>query len=338
MTVPGSVATFDLRAQDPASPYGRPMLSLLSGRFPEGAGEVALTPGLASTLGLRIGDVWHAGASSRRVVGLVQNPQSLLDDFALVAPGQVPSPTQVEVLFDGPSSVVNSLGPDFTTSASANQSNALNPETVVLTLATLGMLLIALVSVGGFTVLAQRRLRAIGMVEAMGATRQAHPPRVAGQWHLRRGDRRAGRVRRRPRRLAGLATPPGAERPPPDPCVRAALGRDPARHGAGRGGHVLRRRAPGAGDHAGPGRRRALGPERASQADPPLRRARHRGARGRVLALRRVRGGGERGRRVAAGPRLRGADHRDHPAGAVLPGGAGRGGQQGSRHRSLGAA
>ena len=37
MTVPGSVATFDLRGQDPASPYGRPMLSLLAGRFPEGA-------------------------------------------------------------------------------------------------------------------------------------------------------------------------------------------------------------------------------------------------------------------------------------------------------------
>ena len=170
MTVPGSVATFDLRAQKVDGRYGRPMLSLLSGHYPEGPSEVALTPGLASTLGLRIGDVWHAGASSRRVVGLVQNPQSLLDEFALVTPGQVPSPTQVEVLFDGPSSVVNSLGPDFTTSAYANQSNALNPDTVVLTLATLGMLLIALVSVGGFTVLAQRRLRAIGMVEAMGAT------------------------------------------------------------------------------------------------------------------------------------------------------------------------
>jgi putative ABC transport system permease protein len=46
----------------------------------------------------------------------------------------------------------------------------LNPDTIVLTLATLGMLLIALVSVGGFTVLAQRRLRAIGMLESMGAT------------------------------------------------------------------------------------------------------------------------------------------------------------------------
>ena len=32
------------------------------------------------------------------------------------------------------------------------------------------MLLIALVSIGGFTVLAQRRMRSLGMLESMGAT------------------------------------------------------------------------------------------------------------------------------------------------------------------------
>ena len=37
-------------------------------------------------------------------------------------------------------------------------------------LATVGMLLIALVAVGGFTVLAQRRLRSLGMLGALGAT------------------------------------------------------------------------------------------------------------------------------------------------------------------------
>ncbi len=48
--------------------------------------------------------------------------------------------------------------------------NPLNPETIVLALATVGMLLIALVAVGGFTVLAQRRLRSLGMLGALGAT------------------------------------------------------------------------------------------------------------------------------------------------------------------------
>ena len=56
------------------------------------------------------------------------------------------------------------------TPASVAQSNALNPETISLAALVLGMLLIALVSVGGFTVLAQRRLRSIGMLESLGAT------------------------------------------------------------------------------------------------------------------------------------------------------------------------
>ena len=40
----------------------------------------------------------------------------------------------------------------------------------MLALATVGMLLIALVAVGGFTVLAQRRMRSLGMLGALGAT------------------------------------------------------------------------------------------------------------------------------------------------------------------------
>ena len=34
------------------------------------------------------------------MIGIVENPQNLLDTFALVAPGQVTRPTQVTVLFD----------------------------------------------------------------------------------------------------------------------------------------------------------------------------------------------------------------------------------------------
>ncbi len=169
LTVPGSVQTYDLRAQDPNGPFGTPMVSVLSGHYPAGPGQVAITPGLASTLNLKLGDTWDQDGTTRTVVGIVQNPQSLLAEFALVAPGLVTSPTQVTVLFDA-SVPADSLGPNFSTPGSSSQGNALNPETVVLTLATLGMLLIALVSVGGFTVLAQRRLRAIGMLESMGAT------------------------------------------------------------------------------------------------------------------------------------------------------------------------
>ncbi len=168
--VPGSVTTYSLRAQNPHGAFGQPMLSLASGHYPSGTGQVALTSGVASELHLNVGDTWRAGGSARRVVGIVTNPQNLLDEFALVAPGQVSAPTLVTVLFDAPGVDPRSLGPNVVSRTAADNTNVLNPVTISLTAATLGMLLIALVGVGGFTVLAQRRLRSIGMLGAQGAT------------------------------------------------------------------------------------------------------------------------------------------------------------------------
>jgi len=170
ISVPGSVATYSLRAQNPHGAFGQPMLSLVSGHYPSGTGQVALTGGVASELHLRIGDTWRAGGSVRRVVGIVTNPQNLVDEFALVAPGQVGAPTLVTVLFDARGVKPQALGPNVVSRTSVGSTNVINPVTISLAAVTLGMLLIALVSVGGFTVLAQRRLRSIGMLGAQGAT------------------------------------------------------------------------------------------------------------------------------------------------------------------------
>ena len=94
MSIPGSINTFQIRAQSPHGPFGGPMLALVSGRYPAGAGEVAVTSGVASAFDLKVGDTWRVGGAERRVVGIVENPQSLLDEFALVAPGQVKTPTR----------------------------------------------------------------------------------------------------------------------------------------------------------------------------------------------------------------------------------------------------
>jgi putative ABC transport system permease protein len=173
VAIPGSINTYDLRGQDPNGPFGQPILSLVAGHYPTGPGQVAVTDGVAATFNLKIGDVWHQDGKTRQVVGIVQNPQSLLDEFALVAPGQVSTPSQVTVLFTAPVSAttasLGSLGQYVETRHDAVASNPLNPETIVLGLATVGMLLIALVAVGGFTVLAQRRLRSLGMLGALGA-------------------------------------------------------------------------------------------------------------------------------------------------------------------------
>ncbi len=170
VAIPGSINTSDLRAQNPQGAFGQPMLSLVSGHYPAGPGQVTVTNGVASTFNLRIGDQWHQDGTTRQVVGIVRNPQSLLDEFALVVPGQVTAPTQVTVLFNAPGVNPDTIGPNVQSRQSAAASNPLNPETIVLGLATIGMLLIALVAVGGFTVLAQRRLRSLGMLGALGAT------------------------------------------------------------------------------------------------------------------------------------------------------------------------
>jgi len=175
VAIPGSINTYDLRAQDPHGAFGQPMLSLVSGHYPAGPGQVAVTDGVAATFKLTVGGMWHQGGQTRQVVGIVQNPQSLLDEFALVAPGQVSTPSQVTVLFTAPrgknaAASLGSVSQYVVTRHDAVASNPLNPETIVLALATVGMLLIALVAVGGFTVLAQRRLRSLGMLGALGAT------------------------------------------------------------------------------------------------------------------------------------------------------------------------
>jgi putative ABC transport system permease protein len=174
--VPGTLNTFDLRAQDPHGPYGGPLLSLISGRYPATANEIAVTSDVAADFHVRTGSSWTVAGQTRTVTGIVANPQSLMDEFALVIPGQVASPGNVTVLFDAPGQMASALqsktGLDVTTAQTVANSNAINPETISIAAAVLGMLLIALVGIGGFTVLAQRRLRAIGMLAAQGATKR----------------------------------------------------------------------------------------------------------------------------------------------------------------------
>jgi putative ABC transport system permease protein len=169
-SVPGSIQTYSLRAQDPHGPFGQAMLSLISGQFPVGAGQVAVTSGVASGFHLAVGNSWTVGGVSRKVTGIVQNPQNLLDEFALVAPGQVTAPTQVTVLFDAPGVPPSDIGPTVATPQTVAAQALFNPQTISLAATVLGMLLIAMVGAGGFAVLAQRRLRSIGMLAAQGAT------------------------------------------------------------------------------------------------------------------------------------------------------------------------
>lgn len=182
-TVPvrGSVAAVDLRAQDPHGRYSHPMLALVSGRYPTGPGEVAVTSGVATQFGLRTGAPWRLDGRTLLVTGQVENPANLRDQFALVAPGQIADPGSVTVLYDGrrcltaqcaqarlhlPGSAKRLAGQPI----AGNAAVTVTPADGVLVLGAFGLIFIGLVAVTGFTVMAQRRLRAMGMLIAVGAT------------------------------------------------------------------------------------------------------------------------------------------------------------------------
>ena len=182
LDVAGSVSAVDLRAQDPHGIYGTPMLRLVSGRFPTSPGEVAVTSGVQSLFSLRTGGVWHQGSRTWRVTGIVENPTNLHDDFALVAPGQLAQPTEVTILYDAGRCTTLACaqknksrtwpGGAYGTSrqAAVGNPNRLGASTFLLVLAVFGLIFIGLVAVAAFTMMAQRRLRSLAMLAALGAS------------------------------------------------------------------------------------------------------------------------------------------------------------------------
>ncbi|HEY3907910.1 MAG TPA: FtsX-like permease family protein [Streptosporangiaceae bacterium] len=179
--VPGSVATADLRAQDPHGRYSEPMLALVSGRYPRGPGEVAVTSGVAAQLGLRTGGRWRVDGRSLRVTGQVENPANLRDQFALLPPGQLTDPSSVTVLYNARRCLTAGCAQarlhlpggakrEIDQPVVRNAPVSLTPADGVLVLGAFGLIFIGLVAVTGFTVMAQRRQRALGMLVAVGAT------------------------------------------------------------------------------------------------------------------------------------------------------------------------
>jgi len=179
----GQAGGADLRAQDPSAPYTKVLLALDSGRYPTGAGQVAVTSGLAQLYSLRIGSTWHVpagsgGAAGRvfAVTGIVENPTNLLDEFALVAPGQLARPNQVRIFLGESldSAAASAAGDVLPKSAVVStpmpEDSILSPATIVLIISVLGLVFIGLVATASFTVMAQRRQRALGMLSSLGAT------------------------------------------------------------------------------------------------------------------------------------------------------------------------
>jgi putative ABC transport system permease protein len=172
--VPGLFKPVELRTQDPRGTLGSPMLDVREGRFPATDDEIALTRDLATTLQVAIGQRFTFAGVQRQLVGIVENPGDLGADFALADPSANIRPESVTVLVEaGDARVMAFRAPGWTNrviSARGSGGDGILAAVGVFGVATLAMVLVALVAAASFVVMAQRRLRQLGMLAAVGAT------------------------------------------------------------------------------------------------------------------------------------------------------------------------
>ena len=173
LPLPGLFEPVELRSQDPDGAFSAPMLALVDGRSPTTNNEIALTNALSDTLDVGIGATVDLDDTTWTVVGIVENPSDLSDAFALVDPSQAVRSGTVTILVDG--SVDRARSFRAPSGASPTASEGPGDEGViaaagVLVAASLLLVLVSLVAAAGFVVVAQRRLRQLGMLAAIGAT------------------------------------------------------------------------------------------------------------------------------------------------------------------------
>jgi putative ABC transport system permease protein len=169
---PGLFEPVDYRAQDPDGPLGGPRLALREGRYPTD-GQVAVTDGMAGVLELEIGGSVALDGISRTVVGIVENPGDLSDEFVLLPPTETAGADEVTILVDASENQVLDfrIPSGGTLDIGSRQTiEGVLAAVGVLVLATVGLLLVALIGAASFVVIAHRRMRQLGMLAAIGAT------------------------------------------------------------------------------------------------------------------------------------------------------------------------
>jgi putative ABC transport system permease protein len=175
VSIPGSAQTVEYRALSPDDPYSGPMLALVRGHYPAGAGQVAVTSGVAQNLQVRIGSVLSLPGHHQKVTGIVENPSDLKDQFALVPPSAADPAQGVTVLLDASPAAFRAFRDAFhgqlvwqargASTRGAAAAGALGAVTVL-------MVLVSLVAAAAFAVIAARRQRQLGLLAAIGATRR----------------------------------------------------------------------------------------------------------------------------------------------------------------------
>lgn len=82
VATPGAKPTVQVRVIDPANPVSQTLLALVDGRWPENPNEIAITDD-AQVAHRGLGSTVELGGGDRVVVGIVENPTALRDEFVL---------------------------------------------------------------------------------------------------------------------------------------------------------------------------------------------------------------------------------------------------------------
>lgn len=174
VSIAGRGDPIDVRVQDPAGTLGAPMLALRSGRYPDAGDEIAVSEVLVGALNIGVGSRLSMGdGEPSRVVGLVENPNNLDDEFILAHPEFGADAPSVTILVNAPDRQAEAFrgigdGPIPVYAARGGASGLAAVAVLAMTEVTLVM--VALIGAAAFVAVAQRRQRQLGVLAAIGAT------------------------------------------------------------------------------------------------------------------------------------------------------------------------
>ena len=189
LVVPGMAVSVTLRSHDPGG-VGRGMLTLVSGRYPATAGEVANSASVEKVASVDLGgtvDLRELGTA--RVVGIIEQPLSLAARIVLADPSlatqamasdsadwlvALPAGSDADSIglpgADAPTAA-GSAAPQFSvTTRSERLREASGLGAVTLVLGGLALVDASLVAAAAFAVGVRRRQREIGLLAAAGAS------------------------------------------------------------------------------------------------------------------------------------------------------------------------
>lgn len=173
VSVAGRGDPIDIRVQDPAGTLGAPMLALREGRYPDAGDEIAFSEVLAGALNIGVGSSLIIGdGEPSRVVGLVENPNNLDDEFILAHPEFGADAPSVTILVNAPddqAEAFRGIGDPVPVYAARGGGSAL-AAVAVLAMTEVTLVMVALIGAAAFVAVAQRRQRQLGVLAAIGAT------------------------------------------------------------------------------------------------------------------------------------------------------------------------